>query len=663
MAVQRGIDYEISYGDPEVTDGLSVFSREFDHAFSYDGDDLGCRYTPEKTEFVLWAPTATEAAAVLYDTWDGPPVRTVSMVRGERGIWKAALSGDCNGKLYTYQVKIEGRWNEAVDPYARAVSVNGDRGAILDLRATDPEHWTAEKPPFTHPIDAIIYEVHIRDLTIHPLSGARHKGKYLGACETGTVGPGGYPTGFDHIRSLGVTHVQLLPVYDFATESVDETRPERSYNWGYDPKNYNAPEGSYATDPYNPAVRIRELKTLIQTFHDHGLRVIMDVVYNHVYDAYQVNFTKLVPGYYFRYKNDGLFSNGSGCGNDTASERRMMRKFIVDSVLFWAREYHLDGFRFDLMGLHDIGTMNEIRARLDEIDPSIVMLGEGWIMPTELPEGERANQWNAHRLPGIGQFNDGIRDTLKGSVFSEEDRGFIGGKHGTEHHLKIGITGAVPYNDHIRGFAMEPVQSVAYAEAHDNYTLWDKLMLSNSYDDEPTRRRRHMLASAVVLTSQGMAFLHAGQEFMRTKEGVENSYKSPDSINRMDWERCAAYREGVEHIRRLTALRRSHPALRMRTAEEIRKHLFFEGAPSACVAYTLRNHANGDPAKHLFVVHNANYHPVQVHIPLPGAWTVEFGLGQIGVFDRLHGGTVTVQGISSVVLAVYKDWELEYYPV
>jgi pullulanase len=661
MAVQKGIDYEITYGDPDVTNGLSVFSPEFDEAYAYDGEDLGSRFTPEETVFALWAPTASDAAVVLYETWDGAPVNVLQMVRGERGVWRVTAKGDLYGKLYNYKVNICGKWNEAVDPYAKAVSVNGDRGAIIDLNRTNPEGWADDKPEFIHPVDAIIYEMHIRDLTIHPSSGATWKGKYLGACEKGTKSPDGIPTGIDHIRSLGVTHVQLMPIFDFATESVDETNPEESYNWGYDPKNYNAPEGAYSTDPYDPEVRIRELKTLVQAYHDNGLRLIMDVVYNHVYDAFRIHFTKLVPGYYFRYKNDGLFSNGSGCGNDTASERRMMRKFIVDSVLFWAKEYHLDGFRFDLMGLHDIETMNEVRRRLDEIDPSIVMLGEGWILPTELPESERANQWNAWRMPGIGQFNDYIRDSLKGSVFSENDPGFVGGKYGTDHEVKKGITACIPYQEHIRGFAIEPVQSVSYVEAHDNHTLWDKLLLTNPHDDEQTRRCRHMLATSIVMTSQGMAFLHAGQEFMRTKEGVENSYKSPDAINRMDWERCSEYQDGVEHVRRLTQLRRKHPAFRMRTADEIRRHLVFENAPASCLAYTLRNHANGDPAKHIFVIHNANYHPVQVHIPLPGAWTVEFGLGKHGLFDRIYGGMLTVQEISTVVLAVYLD--LNHYHV
>lgn len=661
MAVQKGIDYEILYGDAELVGGLSVFSKEFDEAYAYDGDDLGCRYTPEKTSFCLWAPTASHALVVLYDTWNGSAAREIPMERGERGVWRAAVSGNLNRKFYTYKVLISGKWNEAVDPYAKAVGVNGDRGAILDLRTTDPERWTEDRPPFENPIDAIIYEVHVRDLTIHPASGATHKGKFLGACETGTRGPGGILTGIDHIKSLGVTHVQFLPIFDYSTESVDETRTHPQYNWGYDPKNYNVPEGSYATDPYDPACRIRELKTMIQAYHDNGMRVIMDVVYNHVADAYRVNFTKLVPGYYFRYKNDGLFSNGSGCGNDTASEKRMMRKFIVDSVLFWAREYRLDGFRFDLMGLHDVDTMNEVRRKLHELDPSIVIIGEGWIMPTELPESKRANQWNAAQIPGIGHFNDQVRDALKGSIFVDDAPGFLGGRPGSEHEILKAVTGGIPYNEHIRSYALEPVQSVAYAEAHDNHTMWDKLLLTNPHDEESERRRRHMLGSSVVLTCQGIAFLHAGQEFMRTKLGVENSYRSPDPINRMDWERCLEYAEGVEHIRRLIALRRKHPAFRMRTAEEIRKHLVFEYAPSGSVAYSLRDHANGDSAKHVFVAHNGNSHPVDVIISLPGTWIVEFGQGNNGMFDRIRGGWMTVAPLSTVVLATYGHVLTDYH--
>lgn len=662
MAVQKEIDYEIDFGDLSVTAGITVFSEAFDEAYSYDGDDLGCRYSREETRFALWAPTAGQAELLLYDSWDSAaPSGRLPMIRGERGVWRAVAAGDQKGRLYTYRVLVGVQWNEAPDPYATAVAINGDRSAVIDLMDTQPDRWTKERPPFDHAVDAVIYEVHIRDLTIHPESGIRQKGLYLGACETGTTGPDGIPTGLDHIRSLGVTHVQLLPVYDYSTESVDETRPGERYNWGYDPKNYNVPEGSYATNPYDPAVRIRELKTLVQTLHDQGLRVIMDVVYNHVYDGYRVHFSKLVPGYYLRYRSDGRLSDGSGCGNDCATERRMMRKYIVESVLYWAREYHMDGFRFDLMGLMDLETMNELRQRLDELDPTIVMLGEGWVMPTELAEEKRANQQNARKLPGVGQFNDGLRDALKGSTFVREQGGFAGGGHGLEREVCRGIAGAISYSAELAGFAAEPVQSVAYVEAHDNHTLWDKLAMTHPHEEEAVRRRRHMLASAVVLTSQGMAFLHAGQEFMRTKNGHGNSYKSPDPINWMDWRRAAEEGGSIEQIRRLIALRRAHPAFRLRSAEDIRRHLFFEPSPSGSVAYTLRNHANGDPALHLFVIHNVNTWSVQVNIPLPGLWKVIFGDGCHGGFDRLGGGLVEIKGISTVVLAA--DEKLAFYPV
>jgi pullulanase len=661
MAVQKELDYAIEYGDPETTGGLSVFSEEFDEAYAYDGNDLGLCYTPESAEFVLWAPTAAEAQVMLYEAWDSAQGESHTMTREDRGVWRLSLPGDLAGKLYTYRVRIGTQWNEAVDPYARAVSVNGDRGAVLDLGSTHPSRWTEEKPAFVHPLDAMIYEVHIRDLTIHPSSGVQHKGTYVGACETGTKGPDGIPTGLDHIVGLGVTHVQLLPVYDYATESVDERSPLERYNWGYDPKNYNVPEGSYSLNPYDPATRIRELKTLIQTCHDHGLRVIMDVVYNHVYDGYRANLSKLVPGYYMRHKPDGSLSNGSGCGNDTASERPMMRKLIVDSVLYWAREYRMDGFRFDLMGLLDLDTMNEVRRQLHAIDPSFVLLGEGWIMPTELAPERRADQANAAKLPGIGQFNDNLRDALKGSTFAEKEAGFAGGQSGFEQDVRRGIAGAIAYNDRTKGFALEPVQSVAYVEAHDNHTLWDKLALTNGHEDENRRKRRHLQASAVVMTSQGMAFLHAGQEFFRTKGSDHNSYMAPDPVNWLDWERCAREQAAVSDMRRLLRLRREHPAFRMRTADEIRASLVFEQAVEGCIAFTLRNHANYDPCRDLYVVHNSNPYTVTVEIPLPGVWSVLYGLGNHGPFDRLRGGKLRVHGLSSVVLGVIAA-EPGFYP-
>ncbi|MWV44633.1 type I pullulanase [Paenibacillus sp. HJL G12] len=650
MAVQKEHDVVVDYGDPATTNGISVFDADFDFFYAYDGDDLGVRYTPEETKFRVWAPTATEVKVLLYPVWACTFAEEMEMVRDTQGTWVLRIEGDYKGIGYKYKVKIGEQWNEAVDPYAVAVGINGDRGAIVDLSATDPSHWIPDKPLLASPVDAVIYELHLRDLSIHPSSGISHPGKYLGLAEEGTKGPKNISTGLDHIRSLGVTHVQLLPVYDYSTESVDESRLDiPQYNWGYDPKNYNVPEGSYATDPYEPSVRITEMKQMIQTLHDKGLRVIMDVVYNHVYDWYLINFTKLVPGYYLRYTSDGALSDGSFCGNEFASERKMARKFIVDSVLHWVKEYHIDGFRFDLMGLTDIETMNEIRRRLDEIDPSIITIGEGWNMSTTLPAEERAIQGNAHLLPGIGQFNDGFRDAVKGSIFIHEHKGFISGASGYENDIRKGVAGGIEYNGKLRQFASEPVQSVNYAECHDNHTMWDKLVLSTEGCTEEERRRMHRLGSAMILTSQGIPFIHAGQEFMRTKSGVENSYRSPDEINWMDWERSAAHWSDVNYMKQLIRFRKEHAGFRLRTAALIREHLVFEEAPAGCVAYTLREHAGGDSAKHLYVLYHARSEETQLKLPALGAWILLFGEEQV---QMLNPEGITVSGIGTVVLAV-----------
>ncbi|RSK26242.1 type I pullulanase [Bacillus sp. HMF5848] len=642
MAVQKQINYNISYGDG------SVFSKSFDEKYTYNGDDLGVTYTKEDTTFRLWAPTAEEAYVNIYEKYDSENGQSHPLVKAENGTWSVTLTGDLAGKYYTYKVRIEEEWNEAVDPYARAVGVNGDKGAIIDLADTTPVGWPGTKPPLAAPTDAIIYELHVRDASMHPESGIQHKGKYLGLTELGTKGPGGIQTGLDHIKSLGVTHVQLLPVYDYSTDSVDETRlDEEQYNWGYDPKNYNAPEGSYATNPYDPASRIKELKQLIKTMHDNGLRVIMDVVYNHVFDAYRMSFTKLVPGYYFRYDVPGeKLADGSACGNDTASERTMVRKFIVDSVCYWAKEYGFDGFRFDLMGLHDVDTMNEIRARLDQIDPTIMTIGEGWVLNTPLSEEQKANQENASKMPRIAHFNDYLRDGLKGSVFYEDEAGFVNGKKNSELDMKKGIVGGIAYDKDIRTFADEPNQTVSYVEAHDNHTVWDKLELTNPSDSELDRKKMHRLATAIVLTSQGIAFLHAGQEFMRTKGGDENSYKSPTSVNWLDWQRCYEFGEDVDYVRSLISIRRKHPAFRMQTTEQIRKHLFFEKAPKNCVAYTLRNHANDDDCETIFVIHNANRKEVEVTLPSSVSKWDELLSNEAKVNKR----TVLVPPLSTVIL-------------
>ncbi|MBX4147701.1 type I pullulanase [Paenibacillus lautus] len=649
MSVQKESNAVIHYGDPAVTGGVSVFDKEFDKLFYYDGTDLGLTYQPEESTFRLWAPTASEAYVLLYPDWQAAEARRFAMTRDVKGTWLLKVGENLQGKFYTYQVLIGDQWNEAVDPYAGAVGVNGDRAYILDMASTDPKHWTEDKPPLHSPLDAVIYELHVRDYTIHQGSGVKHKGKFKGLAETGTRGPGGIRTGLDHIVELGATHVELLPIYDFATESVDETRlHEPQYNWGYDPKNYNAPEGSYSTDPYVPEVRIRELKELIQTFHDQGLRVIMDVVYNHVYDGYLINFTKLVPGYYLRYTKDGKFSNGSGCGNDTASERPMMRKFIVESVLHWVKEYRVDGFRFDLMGLLDVETMNEIRTRLDEIDPSIITIGEGWVMNTELEEKKRANQQQAAVMPRIAHFNDGFRDAVKGDIFHFEYKGFVSGGSGILHKVKQGIVGGIPYSKDIKAFATEPDQCVNYVECHDNHTLWDKIMLSTKGENDATRRDMHRLSSAMILTSQGIPFLHAGQEYYRSKNGVENSYNASDEVNRLDWGMASEHQDGVKYIQRLVQLRKNHPAFRLRDAASIRKHLRFEPCPEHAVAFTLRDHAGGDPEQHIYVLYYAGRKESSLALPELGEWKILLGEEHI---TRLTRDSLVVEGIGAVILS------------
>jgi pullulanase len=652
METQEELRYELDFGDPEVTGGITVFDPDFDEVFFYDGDDLGVRLFPAKTSFRVWAPTASAAYVVLYKTNTSRPEKEIPMKRSTRGTWVLTIEESLEGWLYTYKVLIGRQFNESLDPYSRAVAVNGDKSAIVDLNKTNPDRWSKERPAFTTQTDAIIYELHVRDLTIHPKSGSHFKGKYVGAAERGTIGPQGISTGIDHIVKLGVTHVQLLPVSQYATSSVDETEPDGTrYNWGYDPKNYNVPEGYYATNPYEPSVRIKELKHLIQSFHDAGLRVVMDVVYNHVADAYRHAFGKLVPGYFFRYwdKSAKTLSNGSGCGNDTASERLMMRKYIVDSVKYWATEYQFDGFRFDLMGLHDIETMNQVRAALLKIDPGMILIGEGWYLNTAMDDAKKANIYNSYQMPGVGQFNDSLRNTLKGNPFEERAQGFVGGGKFLENEVRKGIVGGIPYNEYIHSIVAEPNQNVNYVECHDNHTMWDKLKLTNGFDTRRTRCRMQRLATAIVLLSQGIAFLHAGQEFMRTKDGHENSYNLPDEVNRIDWERAAQHQEDIAYVQRLIAIRRNHPAFRLHTTELIKQHLIFEDTPGHTIGFTLRDHAGGDSAKHIYVLFNANQGAVRVALPQLGQWSVSFGQEHV---ESLMDTALEVEGLSTVVLTI-----------
>ncbi|WEK54717.1 MAG: type I pullulanase [Candidatus Cohnella colombiensis] len=646
-----------NYKSVDVTYGQAMFNKPvFDQLYRYEGNDLGPVYTADNTKLRVWAPTAAEVKVVTYSAGVGGNATEQAMTKAEKGTWTAQLSGDQHGTFYTYKVFINGKWNEAVDPYAKSVSINGDRGVILDLARTNPEGWDAQnRPKVNEAVDAIIYELHVRDLSIAANSGIQNKGKFLGLTETGTKGPDGKATGLDYMKELGVTHIQLLPIFDY--NSVDESKLDQpSYNWGYDPKNYNAPEGSYSTDPNNPVARVNELKQAIQALHNNGLEVIMDVVYNHMHAVDPSNLNKLVPGYYFRYDNDGKLSNGSGVGNDTASERSMVRKLIVDSVAYWAEEYKLDGYRFDLMGIHDVQTMNDVRTALDRIDSKMLIIGEGWVLGTLLDEKLKANQKNAERMLRIGQFNDYFRDGVKGSVFSHNEGGFINGLKTNKTKVMGGIVGGIRYSYAIGHYAVSPDQSVNYVEAHDNNTLWDKLLLTNPDDSEETRMKMAKIGGALVLTSQGISFLHAGQEFLRTKGGNDNSYNSPDAVNLMDWDRKAKYEDVVSYYKGMIELRKSHPAFRMTTAEQIKENLVFLNTAQEMIGYTIGNHANGDSWETIAVFHNTSKESQKATLPA-GKWKVVMNGERAGieVISSLEGNDVVVPALTSMVLYSGED--------
>lgn len=642
-------------------------SSEFEASSCYPGNDLGAVWTKNATQFRVWAPTASLVVTNLYRTGDQDDLfDSIPMRKEEKGTWVISVSGDLNGTYYTYSVTVDGETHTVVDPYARAVGVNGNRGMVIDLASTDPEGFRDEqRPEFINATDAIIYELHIRDFSSDQSSGMKHAGKYLAFTESGTKNGFGDSTGVDYLKELGVTHVHLLPAFDYQT--VDETRlTEEQFNWGYDPKNYNVPEGSYSTDPYHGEVRIREFKQMVQALHRSGIRVIMDVVYNHTMEGEDSNFNRIVPGYYYRLTSEGFFSNASGCGNETASERAMMRKLMIDSLVYWVQEYHIDGFRFDLMGVHDIRTMNEIRRVLNEIDPSILIYGEGWTGGlSPLPDWERAVKNNVKDMnPGIAAFCDNLRDTIKGNVFHGSEQGFVNGRDGLEEAIKFGVVaatwhqevdyGRVTYCSNIP-WAAEPTQAVNYSSSHDNYTLWDKLALSNPEDDRETRVKMNMLAAAIILTCQGIPFFQAGEEFLRSKplnkEATaydDNSYRSPDAVNSLKWNQRSVNKEVVNYYRGLIAFRKRHPSLRMTKAEEIRARLrFLEWSQPNVVAFIISDETDGD----LCVIYNANRDTRTIRIP-EGNWGVYVKGMRAGldIIEYIPGGIVNVEAISALVL-------------
>lgn len=608
---------------------------------TYSGDDLELAVDALGARFALWSPGAEAVTLRLYDDGaNGKAYDEISMTKdAASGVWRAQKHGCLYGKFYTFQVKIAGQWlKETPGVWAKAVGVNGHRAAIIDFSKTDPEGWNDDTYVVTpHQTDAIVYEMHHRDFSASRHSGIANKGKFIAMLEIGTHSDNGEMTGIDHLKELGVTHVHILPSYDYNT--VDEAQlADRQYNWGYDPLNYNAPEGSYSTNPVDPACRIREMKQMVQALHKAGIGVIMDVVYNHTALCDDSNFSLTAPGYYYRHRADGTYSDASGCGNETASDREQMSDYIVNSVKYWTEEYHIDGFRFDLMAIHDTETMNRVAATVRAVNPYAVIYGEGWTAgDSPLPVERRALKENVAKMQGVAVFSDDIRDAVKGHYSREDDCGFASGKTGLEETVKIGIVASTahPQVDYSKGnnskfaYAAAPTQIMNYVSCHDDLCLTDKLRKSMPEADDSVRQRVARLAQTIVFTSQGTPFMFAGEEIFRDKKGVHNSFKSPDSINAIDWNLKKDNREQFDYYRNLIQLRRNHPAFRMSEAADVAKHIVFDKTDTPClVSYSIKGNANGDSWKEIKVIFNGNDKAVSVNVP-KGKWTVIAADGQI----------------------------------
>ena len=628
-----------------------------------EGKLVEMEYSPIETKFTLWAPTAEEVRVLLYDSGnEGSAYQTLSLEMGEDGIWNTSIKEDLKGKFYTFNVKVNGKWlGDTPGIMAKAVGVNGKRAAVIDLRSTDPEGWANDVLPLLKDYaDIIVYEMHHRDFSLDSVSGIRNKGKFLALTELGTTTSQGEKTGIDHLKELGVTHVHILPSYDYA--SVDESKPDKAqYNWGYDPQNYNVPDGSYSTDPYKPDVRIKEFKQMVQALHKAGIRVVLDVVYNHTFNTEESNFERTVPGYFYRQTKDGKPANGSGCGNETASDRAMMRKYMVESELYWINEYHIDGFRFDLMGIHDIETMNEIRAAVDKIDPSIFIYGEGWAASApQLNQEELAMKANIYKMPRIAAFSDEMRDGLRGGWDDDRKGAFLIGQPGHEMSIKFGLVGAVKHpqviNDSVNyskePWALQPTQMISYVSCHDDMCLADRLKATMPDATDEERASLHKLAETFVFTSQGVPFIFAGDEMMRDKKGIHNSYNSPDSINTIDWRNKTIHHDVFDYVRELITLRKNHPAFRMGDADKVRQYMEFlpvEG--SNLVAFILKDNANGDSWKNIIVAFNSRKEPAKLSIPA-GRYTIVCKDGKIkqSGMGQVSGNEIIVPARSAMII-------------
>lgn len=628
------------------------------------GELIEMAYTPASTTFSLWAPTAEEVRLMFFSEGSGGnPYETIPMtLNAEDGTWHATVNQDLQGKFYAFNVKIDGKWQgDTPGINARAVGVNGKRAAVIDMKSTNPVGWENDKGPVVKsPADIVLYEVHHRDFSVDSTSGIKNKGKYLAMTEQGTRNPDNLATGIDHLKELGVTHVHILPSYDFA--SVDESNlQENKYNWGYDPQNYNVPEGSYSTNPADPAVRINEFKQMVQALHNAGMGVVLDVVYNHTFNTEDSNFERTVPGYFYRQKADGTLANGSGCGNETASDREMMRKYMIESVLYWMKEYHIDGFRFDLMGIHDIETMNAIREAAMAVNPSVFIYGEGWAAEAPIyPIDSLAMKANVAQMPGIAVFSDELRDGLRGPFNNDKQAAFLAGVPGEEESIKFGVVGAINHpqvnydsvNYSKEAWANEPTQMISYISCHDDMCVVDRFKETIPGITPEQIARLDKLGQTIVFTSQGVPFMYAGEEVMRDKKGVHNSYQSPDSINAIDWSRKTQNKEVFDYYKSLIDLRKSHPAFRMGSANLVREHLqFLPVDGDNVVAYIIKDNANGDTWKNIIVVFNGRDTAIQQQIPA-GKYTVVCRDGKIDKngMGTVNGPEVTVPAQSALII-------------
>lgn len=588
--------------------GKIVRTPWFEKHYTAPDAQLGAICSKHSTTFTVWAPTATKVQVIINTT-------KYPMNRKEKGIWTITIPGDWHGYMYEFEVAVNGKVHQVIDPYAKSSLANTKSGVIVDFSRTFRK---IENRPFKGNLqDAIIYELSVRDATINNDSGITNKGKFLGLTEKNTKTKNGYSTGLDYLIELGVTHVELLPINDFAR--VDELNPKMNYNWGYDPLLYQVPEGSYATCTNDPIKRIDECKRMIHAFHEVGIAIIIDVVFNHVFikeTIEETNFEKLVPGYYFRFHENGMLANSSGCGNDFASERIMARKFILDTVDFWLTEYKVDGFRFDLMGILDIDTMIEIRNRCLQEKTPIMLLGEGWDMPTPLSPEKKATMNNSHNLKGIRFFNDYFRDTLKGGLFNAFERGYANG-YGTFFERLPALISGCCLEKFGNPVVSEPTQTVNYVECHDNHTLWDRLALTNNDEPAHIRKKMHQIATGITILAQGVPFIHGGQEWFRTKSGVENSYNAGDHINELNWLKREEELANIEYVKALIKLRKNYKHFRLQTKEDILWCLYILNTPPPIFGYILLGNEED------FVIYiNPTNQKHQIHLPTSSRWQI-----------------------------------------